>query len=319
MLISPQLARDALADLTKACDLPLDPGELIPKKGEFLDHGYVLLGDVAVRGYKDKGRWKYDDRDIRRAAQTLAAVTIDTTDVVEAQVPSRRYFNDRETFHDWRHADWRRTLNYWIYAAARRSRRSEANTPTVFAYDPADDFDLFDPETIGFEANTADAFEGDVWSSRYEIGPHGLPGELTLEELVLHYGGRTIAGTRPLALLTWSGTHWVLPRAYAAMLDRSQEQDGALAERARICTGCRAQGSPWAWRTVTPSGYVTLCPVCSGEAFEPYRGQLDGVAYRSLRRAHRAAEYLCCLCRESRAALWDHCHEHGHVRGPGLP
>jgi hypothetical protein len=125
-----------------------------------------------------------------------------------------------------------------------------------------------------------------------------------------------IAGTRPLMLLTWSGTHWVLPRAYADMLDRSQEQDRALAERARICTGCRAQGSPWAWRTVTPSGYVTLCPVCSGEAFQPYTGQLDGVAYRSLRRAHRATEYLCCLCRESRAALWEYCHEHGHIRGP---
>jgi hypothetical protein len=319
MLISPQLAQNTLADLTKACDLPLNPGELIPGKGEFLDHGDVLLGDIAVRGYKDKGRWKYDDRDIRRAGQALAAMSIDTTDVVEAEVPSRRYFDDRESYDDWRRADWRRTLNYCMYAAARRSRRSEVHAPAAFAYDPANDFDVFDPEAIGFEVNIADDFEADVWSSRYEIGSHGLPGELTLEDLVLHYGERTIAGTRPLALLAWSGTHWVLPRAYADMLDRWQERERTLAERARICTGCRAQGSRWGWRTVTPSGYVTLCPVCSGKAFETYEGQLDGVAYRSLRRTHRSDEYLCCLCRESRAALWDHCHEHGHVRGPVCP
>ncbi|MFE2889335.1 endonuclease domain-containing protein [Streptomyces sp. NPDC059272] len=62
-----------------------------------------------------------------------------------------------------------------------------------------------------------------------------------------------------------------------------------------------------------------MCPVCSAKAFETYEGQLDGVAYRSLRRTHRSYEYLCCLCRERRAALWDHCHEHGHASGPVCP
>ncbi|MCG8971373.1 hypothetical protein [Streptomyces sp. CL12-4] len=61
MLISPQMARDTLADLTKDCGLTVDAGELMPGKGEFLDHGHVFIGDVAVRGYKDNGRWKYDD------------------------------------------------------------------------------------------------------------------------------------------------------------------------------------------------------------------------------------------------------------------
>ncbi|MEU0389203.1 endonuclease domain-containing protein [Streptomyces chartreusis] len=308
MLISPQLARDILADLTKDCGLPLDAGELIPGKGEFLVHGHVFVGDVAVRGYKDKGRWKYDDRDIRRAGQALAAVTVDTADVVDARVPDRRYFEDRESFDDWSRADWRRTLNYWIYAAARRARRRDIGADAPIA-SPVDDFDVFDPEIT-------DDLDTDVWSSQYEIGPHGLPGELTFEDLLALYGERTIAGTRPLKLLTWSGTHWVLPRVYADMLDRWQERDRTLAEQAQICTGCQRQGGRCAWRTTTASGYVTLCPACSGEAFPAYKGHLQGVAYSSMRRTHRADDYLCCLCRESRAFIWDHCHEHGFVRGP---
>jgi hypothetical protein len=100
------------------------------------------------------------------------------------------------------------------------------------------------------------------------------------------------------------------------MLDRWEERDRALAEHARICTGCQRQGNRWAWRTVTAGGYVTLCPPCSGEAFQTYKGHPQGVAYSSLRRTHRAKEYLCSLCHESRAFVWDHCHEHGYVRGP---
>lgn len=280
MLISPQLARDTLDDLTKDCGLHLDPGELIPRKGDFLDHGHILIGDVAVRGYKDKGRWKYDDRDIRRAGQTLAAVSVDHTDVVEVQVPSRHYF-ERDVLDAWKRADWRRTR---IYAAARCSLRSDFT-------DANDDFDM------------------DVWASRYDIGAYGLPGELTLAELIASHGERTVAGTRALKLLAWSGTSWVLPRGFTDMLDRWQGREQTLADQARICTGCQARGSDWAWRTPTATGYFTLCPACSGEAFQTSEGHLRGVAYRSLRRTLRADAYLCCLCRERRASIWDHCHE----------
>ncbi|MFJ2565821.1 endonuclease domain-containing protein [Streptomyces sp. NPDC087568] len=34
------------------------------------------------------------------------------------------------------------------------------------------------------------------------------------------------------------------------------------------------------------------------------------------RRGARADDYLCRLCQQSPAAAWDHCHEHGYVRGP---
>ncbi|MFC8095349.1 endonuclease domain-containing protein [Streptomyces sp. NPDC057301] len=33
-------------------------------------------------------------------------------------------------------------------------------------------------------------------------------------------------------------------------------------------------------------------------------------------RGTRADDYLCRLCAETRAAAWDHCHDHGFVRGP---
>ncbi|MFJ4790833.1 endonuclease domain-containing protein [Streptomyces sp. NPDC088794] len=310
MLISPQLARDTLADLIKDCGLPLDAGELIPGKGEFLAHGHVFVGDVAVRGYKDKGRWRYDDRDIRRAGRHLASVVIDSADLVEAGFPDRRWFDVRGTFDDMSGADWRGTLNHWAYAAAHRSLLLERDGPAAVGFNPADDFDLLDPE-LSIDIDV------DIWSSsRYEIGPHGLPGQLTFNEFVSYYGKRTIAGTRPLEVLAWSGTHWVFPRAYRDMLDHWQAQDRELSERARICSDCGRRGSGWSWRTPTAGGYVTMCPSCSDEAFQTYTGHLHGVAYTSLRRTHRADAYLCCLCRESRAFTWDHCHEHGFVRGP---
>ncbi|MFE2053796.1 endonuclease domain-containing protein [Streptomyces sp. NPDC059459] len=48
-----------------------------------------------------------------------------------------------------------------------------------------------------------------------------------------------------------------------------------------------------------------------------YTGHLRGVLYDAhRRRGTRADDYLCRLCKESPAAAWDHCHEHGYVRGP---
>ncbi|MFF7602306.1 endonuclease domain-containing protein [Streptomyces mirabilis] len=35
-----------------------------------------------------------------------------------------------------------------------------------------------------------------------------------------------------------------------------------------------------------------------------------------MRRTNRADEYLCALCRESRAFIWDRCHDHGYDRAP---
>ncbi|MBG7702424.1 hypothetical protein HCJ76_31180 [Streptomyces sp. MC1] len=37
---------------------------------------------------------------------------------------------------------------------------------------------------------------------------------------------------------------------------------------------------------------------------------------RLRRRGALAHDHLCRLCKASQESAWDHCHEHGHVRGP---
>ncbi|MFE0336006.1 endonuclease domain-containing protein [Streptomyces sp. NPDC058955] len=109
-----------------------------------------------------------------------------------------------------------------------------------------------------------------------------------------------------------------LPKAYAELLNRWEQAAEGLVGRARICSRSRAQGPRWgAWRTPSPLGYITLCPPCSGATFQRYTGHLRGVLYESPRRRRtRADEYLCRMCAETRASVWDHCHDHGYVRGP---
>jgi hypothetical protein len=108
-----------------------------------------------------------------------------------------------------------------------------------------------------------------------------------------------------------------MPRGYVELLDRWQRRNTELLEGARTCSGCNKQGPPHgAWRTPTVRGYVTLCPECSGATYVPYDGDLRGVPYRKVPRASRADGFLCRLCTSSRAFTWDHCHDHGLVRGP---
>ncbi|MFE0778107.1 endonuclease domain-containing protein [Streptomyces sp. NPDC058861] len=154
------------------------------------------------------------------------------------------------------------------------------------------------------------------------IGENGLPGGLDRVEFVsARTNGRrsvSIAGTLPLRLLTHAEEKWWLPRAYYALLDQAGQVEKNLFARARICSRCGAQG-PYlgGWRTPTTSGYVTMCPPCSGAEFTPYTGHLRGVAYGQMRaRKLRADDYLCRVCQSSRASVWDHCHEHDPVRSP---
>ncbi|MFJ1608472.1 endonuclease domain-containing protein [Streptomyces sp. NPDC088253] len=71
------------------------------------------------------------------------------------------------------------------------------------------------------------------------------------------------------------------------------------------CTGL-CGGAVGARRTPWPS---------SKASYE--EGHLCRVPYESSRRRNtRADAYLCSLCKESPASAWDHCHDHGFVRGP---
>ncbi|MER6775001.1 endonuclease domain-containing protein [Streptomyces bacillaris] len=285
--ISPRLARTFFAEISASSVLPLDPDDLVHMV-RLRQHGHVVIGDIAIRCYKNRSKWTYDERDIRRAAQAFADFRLDPGDVVEFQVPPFRERDEQDPEERGR-ADWREKIASWMYWDARRKHQEQRHY--------------------------------EDWNDSWQrIGAHGLPGDLTWEEFTAAYSDRrqNIANTRPLELMTCSGGILLLPRAYAELLDRWEQVAEDLVASARVCSRCRAQGPRWgAWRTPSPLGYVTLCPPCSGATFQRYTGRLRGVQYESARtRSTRADGYLFRLCSESRAAVWDHCHDHGLVRGP---
>ncbi|MFJ6053603.1 endonuclease domain-containing protein [Streptomyces sp. NPDC092307] len=285
--ISPKLARTYFAEIAAGSTVPLDLDDLV-NMVLLRQHGHVVLGHVAVRCYKFRSKWTYDERDIRRAAQVFADFRLDPGDVVEVQLPPYREHGDQDPEERGR-ADWRERIASWMYWHARHTHQRER------PYDERD-------------------------NSWQHIGASGLPGELTWDEfLAASIGSRhSIGNTRPLELMTRSANGLLLPRAYADLLDRWEQVTEELIGRARTCSRCRAQGPRWgAWRTPSPHGYVTLCPPCSGATFQRYTGHLHGVLYASARtRSTRADGYLCRMCAETRASVWDHCHDHGYVRGP---
>ncbi|MDJ0346965.1 endonuclease VII [Streptomyces sp. H10-C2] len=111
MPISAQYARSLFEDLTHSATVPLDPDELIAMP-RLRHHGHVVLGDIAVRCYKHKARWTYDERDIRRAARTLAELPLVLDDVVELHLPAYR---DQGEPGDRQLPDWRRELVAWMF------------------------------------------------------------------------------------------------------------------------------------------------------------------------------------------------------------
>ncbi|GHA71143.1 hypothetical protein GCM10010372_82730 [Streptomyces tauricus] len=287
--ISPKLALTYFTEISAGSAVPLDLDDLM-NMVNLRRHNHVVIGDIALRCYKNKSKWTYDERDIRRAAQAFADFRLDVDDVVEVRLPAYRDHDERDS-EDWGRADWRQSIASWMFWQARRKHQ----------------------EGRSYEE----------WNDSWKrIGVSGLPGELTWNEFV---GARTgirlrenIANTRPLELMTFSGGSMFLPRAYAELLDRWEQVQEDLVAGARICKGCGGQGPRWgSWRTPSTVGYVTLCPPCSGAAFQRYTGHLRGVLYDSPRvRGIRADSYLCRLCAETRASVWDHCHDHGFLRGP---
>ncbi|MER7914497.1 endonuclease domain-containing protein [Streptomyces sp. NPDC096068] len=293
-MISPKLACATFADETRDASLPLRPDALLKTMSHHLRrHGHVVVGDVALRLYKHKGPWRYDERDVRRAARDLAAVTVDHGDLVEVVLPRQRWRDEGrgEDEDAWNRSNWRGRIARWMYHEALSKELARERPYT----------------------------ERSEWE---QIGENGLPGGLTWEEFVSARNGSgsssTIAGTYPLELLTRGEGRWWLPRAYADLLDRWELLEEELLERARLCSRCGARGPRWSgWRTPTKTGYVTMCPPCSGSEFTAYTGHLRGVAYGKMRaRKLRADDYLCRVCQSSRASVWDHCHEHDLVRGP---
>ncbi|MDX3697825.1 endonuclease domain-containing protein [Streptomyces europaeiscabiei] len=276
MFTTTQGALALFTDLTENAALPLAQAEL-RRSPRFQQHDHVFFGDLGLRRYKHNNRWGFDDRDVRRVGQKLADMAVDFDDVVEVRFPAYRDLLNRTT------RNWRHQVANWMYARAR-------------------------------DQQTQEDWGSDSWTV---IGANGLPGTLTWETFIAA-DNQPIAGTLPLQMLRWSGKSWLAPRSYVQMMDRWQEREAEMTATFRTCCSCGAQSPEWGeWRTPTPAGYITRCPACSAAAFPPYTGQLDGVQYEITRRRSRPArDYLCRLCGLMQASAWDHCHDHGFVRGP---
>lgn len=275
VLISPQEARRILAERTADCLVRAAP-DLNLSRYAFQSSNHVIVGDVAVRGYKHKQRWRLDLREIERAAHRLASLDIDPDDLVAAWAEPGVG------------SSWRSRIAAWMDEAAYVEQAKEG----CLCDGPG-----------RCDCNVPNA--------------EGLGCGLTWGRFMERCGNRVIAGTNPLHLLTWSGMQWTVPAAYAALLDRSEELERQLADQAGLCSGCGSKVDVWGHRTSSATGFTTVCAACAASRARPYSGHLTGVAYASLSKRSNADAFLCCVCPEPRRALyWDHCHEHGFVRGP---
>ncbi|MCX4650226.1 MULTISPECIES: endonuclease domain-containing protein [unclassified Streptomyces] len=282
MLISPATAQQILADLTGSSAVPAACEGL--SRYWFQENNHVMIGEVAVRGYKHKGAWRVDDRDIRRAAHALAQLDLRPERTVPVTLPRQRR-REVSLLHDWR----ARLLDWIEQAQDLHQHNHSCGCSDFVCRKPLNE----------------------------RIAVEDLTDPLLLEALLARPRPPALAGTRPFPLLSWSGTNWLLPDAYAAMLTRAETTASDLTVNAAACTRCGVHGD-WP-RSSTSSGFVTLCPACAQAVYQVYSGHLAGVFYASLSPRTRADAYLCCLCTQPRRAYyWDHCHEpgHGKVRGP---
>ncbi|MFJ8098558.1 endonuclease domain-containing protein [Streptomyces griseofuscus] len=242
----------------------------------FEDNKHLLIGDRTVRGYKYTGQWLLDRREVVTAGNRLAALAIDLDDLVDARLMT---VEDERT--------WRSQITRWFVRASHQDQISNG---------------------------CPDEEQGPC--SRIEPTEQGLQCAATWDQAEDRFGRLTIAATRPLPLLTWSGTAWMIPRAYAALLDSADDIRARCTSEAARCTRCAAVVvDAWQWRVST--GYSVLCPSCAMTVAQPYQGHMQGRQYSSIPKNPQARVFLCSLCSGPQQALhWDHCHEHGFVRGP---
>ncbi|MEU8550565.1 hypothetical protein AB0C81_26890 [Streptomyces roseoverticillatus] len=108
MPISREYARSLFADLTQNAMVPMDPDELLHMP-DLRQNGHVFFGDIAVRCYKHKARWTYDERDIRAAGRALVEMDLGLDVVVDVQLAACRDISERDP-EEWHRPDWRRCL-----------------------------------------------------------------------------------------------------------------------------------------------------------------------------------------------------------------
>ncbi|MEU6708969.1 endonuclease domain-containing protein [Streptomyces wuyuanensis] len=112
---------------------------------------------------------------------------------------------------------------------------------------------------------------------------------------------------------------WWLPRAVVKLLDAIEYTETQWLQAARTRQESAAVAEP-------PSHFGQTQTVGGRQATDTtsplraYNGELKGRLYTVLSRkpgiSQKVAGWACAVCRTTRAAVLDHCHEHGYVRAP---
>jgi hypothetical protein len=276
-MISQKLAVRYLADETSDCPIPMAPERFTRKR--FVDHDFVHFGHVGVRAYKHANRWQFHEPDVRNAGRAIAELPWDPEDLIEPW-PS----GQPDTVPEER--GWRGQISRVIQRAV-------------------------------VAAHTMDSPSCELVCP-HEISAWSPPSGVTPADLLQRWDRYAIACTLPIPALVWTNETWLLPRTLSVILDRWEESERALSTTREPCSGCGIHGEDSSWRTPTVSGWKVLCPACAAASLRSYRQELAGVTYARVReRGPQAEDYLCAVCEQPRpAAAWDHCHEHGLIRGP---
>lgn len=213
---------------------------------------------------------------------------------------------------DARQPNWRRTAAKMIFSEA----VNDPGLPTAASFVGCDNAPASVVDLIQQRMDAERAFRT-LHRGRVSVPEAGPP--LTAAGQPASTALTNIAGIPILKLMDFTEGCWHLPLRWADALDIWQSNRTTLTKDAGVCTVCgRSEPrSQWRWRQATSTGYETICPPCAHATFPPYDGSLDGQQYKGAQgRRTRPDAYLCSVCGDSRATVWDHCHDHGLVRGP---
>ncbi|MFI8008321.1 endonuclease domain-containing protein [Streptomyces sp. NPDC086010] len=115
---------------------------------------------------------------------------------------------------------------------------------------------------------------------------------------------------------------WWLPRAVVKLLDAAEHTETQLLHSTRPQQTRAAEPELPSRREPphTADGHQAKSPDLSDVTLRPYTRELQGHLYSVLSRkpgiARKVAGWKCAVCSTARAAVLDHCHEHGYVRAP---
>ncbi|MFF3116170.1 endonuclease domain-containing protein [Kitasatospora sp. NPDC057904] len=280
-MISQKLAVQCLAEEMRGCPVPMVPEQFQRKR--FAEHDFVFFGHVPVRAHKLANRWQFDESEVRAAGRTIVALPWDPNDLVDPRPHSPGKPKPATPAR----TGWREQIRRWAdHAGFVMRMKNGCSCGTSFCQR-----------------------RSDGWA---------LPCGLTPEGLLQRCANHSIACVLPVPTLVWSHDTWLIPRTVALILDLWEEAETALAAGSHVCGTCGAHSTDSTWHTSTTSGWKVICPACAAAGLRRYRQELAGATYAGVReRGPRAEDFLCAICEPARpAAAWDHCHEHGLIRGP---